>query len=191
MILTPRKRIITGRHKQRGNIVFTTGLPPNRIVDVNGDYVDTGLPSGGGGWTVENSWQNLGDGQLQNIWDTFNSFGGRPRASTLYWSPDGTRLTLTSSTSDDTIVFNVATPFDPETTSYAFSYPFSNPAWGQYNSNGTRYVEHGTTDTLRMRAANNWGVTSDTVLSDVSKTEVGFTSSVDGFALYGPLQDYI
>ena len=195
MFWLPRKTIYTGPKKQRGNIVFTTGLPPTQIVDPAGNYFPSGAPSPGGAWTVEQDWQYT-SGDLTYIYDTFIAFGGRPRAGCIAWSLDGTKLTLQSTSSDNTLTFLVATPFDPNTAFQVvfFSVGVLNETWGMFNASGTRWVSMGSTDTYRMYNASAF-VPSNSgapiVLSDVSKTEVGFTSSTDGAAVWGPTFDYM
>lgn len=177
------------RKYQRGNIVVGVGLPPTQIVDPAGNFFPSGDPSPGGAWTVADDW-SVAQGGLVAIEAAFQARGGRPRSGTLFFSPDGTKLTLSSTSSDNTLVFLLGTAFDPNTASLLYDLPFSNPGQGQYNSGGTRYVQIGTTDTFRMYSASEFVINSPTVLSDVSKTEVGFTSSTDGPAMWGPNLDY-
>lgn len=193
MFWLPRKTIYKGPRLQRGNIVFTTGLPPSRLVDVNGNYVDDGTPSGGGGWTLDQAWEtNLGD--LDNIDNAFQASGGRARASTVAWSPDGTKLTLSSSSSDDTKCFECSTPFDPGTASQIFSYAVTNPSWGHYNKNGTRWVENTVVgDQYVMYTANGWVITNGTPLvgNIITKNNMSFNASSDSPAVFGNDFEYM
>jgi len=198
MFWQPNKTIFVGPRRQRGNIVVGVGLPPQRLVDVNGNYVDDGLPSGGGGWSLIQEWDTddlIGAPSLLTSIDVaFQASGGRCRSQTLAWSPDGSRLTLSSSTSDDTKCFLCSTAFDPSTASQIFSYAVTNPAWGHYNRGGTRFVENTIVgDQYVMYTANNFVVTSGVPIVDniITKNDVAFNSSSDAPAVFAPNFDYM
>lgn len=188
MFWTPSKTIYTGPRKQRGNITVGLGFPPTRLVDVNGDYVDTGLPSGGGGWSLVKQWDtDLGD--MAAIDAAFLASGGPVRDNTLAWSPDGTKLTLSSSSSDDTKVFLCGTAFEPNSASQIFSFAVTNPSWGHYNRAGNRFVDNVIVgDVYQMYTASGFVINNGTPIVDneVSKADVGFNASSDAPAVFGP-----
>ncbi len=193
MFWLPDKTIFVGPRKQRGNIVFTTGLAPSRLVDVTGDYVDTGLPSGAGGWSLIQEWQTI-LGELTSIDDTFQASGGRCRGGTVWWTADGGKLTLSSSSSDNTKVFICSTPFDPSTASEIFSYGVVNPKWGSYNRGGSRWVENKIVgDEYVMYTANDYVITNGTPIVDnrITKADAGFNSSSDAPAIFAPDFSYM
>lgn len=168
---------------------MTGGGGVTEIIDPLGNYFPSGDPAPSGAWVVAEDWSRA-QGELTNIWNAFVAQGGNPRDAILWWSPDGTVLTLGSSSADNTLVFSCSTPWDPDTASQIFNLFVTNESWGHYNTAGTRYVGISSTDTYRMRAASGHGISNATVLSDVSKTEVGFTSSTDAPAIWGPDLDY-
>ncbi len=174
------RKLITSRHKQRGNIVFTTGLPPTEIPNV------TGGP--GGDWTLIEEWETSA-GDLASI---TAAFGGSPRGTNLWWSPDGLTLTLGSSTNDTLKSFNCSTPFDPETASEVSTRGILNPTSLRMNDAGTQlYVNEIVGDLWSNYPAIGHRFTGGAKTSDVDKSEVGFAGSTDGNASFDPAGNYM
>jgi len=173
-------RLIKPRKYQRGNIVVGVGLPPTSIPAV------TGGP--GGGWTLIDEWETSA-GDLASISAAFN---GSPRGTNLWWSPDGTVLTLGSSSDDTVKSFSCSTPFDPETASQISTLGILNPSSLRMNDAGTQcYINIVVGDVWANFPASGHTFSGLASTSDIDKSELGFTGSSDGNALFAPDGSYI
>jgi len=177
MFWLPRKTIYTGPKKQRGNICFQVGLPPQRLVDVNGDYVDDGTPSGGGGWTLIQEWDtNAGD--MVTIDAAFNL---NARGQGFYWNVAGTLLTLCSATDDTIRTFACSTPYDPDTATQVNGRAVVNPQGLHWNAAGTLLFCHVIVgDRIDAIPGSGFVVGNGAVVSDITKADVGHGGPGDG-----------
>jgi len=140
------------------------------------------IPGGlGPGWTVKEEW-DIGD--LPFI-ESAGGFSGDPCGDTLAWSLDGTRITLSSGANTQDIIrtFQCSTPFDPSTAFSQVSVQQKlNPGNGVFNGAGTAfYCIHTVGDEIAQFGATQFALNNQAgELSDITKGNVGFTSSTDG-----------
>ena len=132
-------------------------------------------------WTLIEQWDTNNGVGMNEMASIDAAFNGSPRASGPCWSPDGTRLTLGSS-SDDTIrSFILSTPWDPDTASLTASRAVTNPSHMFMNASGSQLwtlVVVG--DLIRNYPCSNFIITGLDISSDMTKQEAGYTGSGDG-----------
>ncbi len=171
---------------QRGNIVVGVGLPPTSMPPVAGG------PGEGPGWSLIEEW-DVGD--LSFI-EGAGGFNGAPCGDSLAWSLDGTRITLSSTdnSQDNIQTFQCSTAFDPSTAISRVSIQSKlNPNNGVFNIAGGKYFcIHTVGDEIAAFGATQFAVNNEAgELSDIDKSELGFTSSTDGSFCINPAGDVL
>ena len=139
-------------------------------------------------WTLIENWDtnnSLDDNEMAAINSAFNS---SPRGSGGAFSPDGTKLTLCS-TSDDTIkTFTLSTPWDPDTASETSTRNTVNPTHLYINAEGTQLWVLASPDTIYNHACTDFVFDGAAATSAAAKGEFGYNGSGDGG--YYPAGDF-
>jgi len=132
-------------------------------------------------WTVIEEWDTNNGVGMNEMASINTAFGGQPRGSSVVWNPDGTRLTLASS-SDDTIrSFICSTPWDPDTASLTASRSRTNPSHLFMNASGSQLLSLVVVgDLIENFPCNNFIITASAITSDITKQELGYIGSGDG-----------
>ncbi len=178
MFWLPRKTIYTGPKKQRGNIVFGVGLPPKSLPDV------TGGP--GGDWELIQFWNtNLGD--MAGI---ETAFSNNTRGQGFVWSPDGTKLTMGSTSADQVKTFSCSTPFDPDTASEIASINLTNP-YIQGSTGSRIFINVVVGDVVQNHPFTNYIIGSGGASSDFAKSDWPQGGSGDGPSTFPQDASYV
>lgn len=137
------------------------------------------------GWTLVGEWDTRDgtgiDGDISYIYGTHAA----TRGNGFSWNPDGTRITIMTTSSDLITTLNCSTPFDPESAfSVAGNDGETNPGNGRFYLGGTAFCTiRGTGDEIsRLITASPyviWGGNHEH--SDITKSDIGYTGASDGF----------
>lgn len=132
-------------------------------------------------WTLIEGWDTnngLDDNEMAAI---DSAFGGNPRGSSVIWSPDGTIITLCSDVQARIRSFTCSIPFDPDTATELAVRSVSNIEFMFANRSGS--IIWGmvlVNDEISAMPASNFVIGTGSELSDINKSEVGWTGGGDG-----------
>jgi len=147
------------------------------------------------GWTLVGEWDTRDgtgiDGDLSSI-DAYYTF---PRGHGIYWNSAGTLLTICNASDDQLTTFTCSTPFDPETATALTADGDVNPGNAKFYLSGLAYAFLRAGDNIdRYPSSSAYAVKGQPIggrHSTISKADIGYTGSSDGFWTAPPNLSYI